>query len=370
MWREGDGLVRKQGGMTGSAQFALLAGLLLGGGISAPRPALAQDWFTAEACTLGEIRIWRDILSEADEARLETIAREIPNSTGRLWKITSEGGRVSHLWGTYHVPDRAILDLPQAFRDVLEAADVVALEFDPVPAGPDELRRSYDQQWMWRPGDEPYDMREDFPPDYLDYIGRRISTYGWNPDYLPMMTDAGVFSLLLGDPCSDYLAGFVPGQDYFIAQTGWLAGAKVVGLQESWALGEELTAPHRAEQARAAALLYGLYLGPGSVEAGLRETSYALYLSGRLGVLDAWSDGWPQEVLGETRGREVVALTESYLLVERNAIWMERIRGLADEGGAVIAVGASHLPGDQGLVTMLRDAGYRVERVVLPGERG
>ncbi|WP_157970971.1 TraB/GumN family protein [Pseudogemmobacter bohemicus] len=332
--------------------------------------AAAQDWFTAEACTTGEIRVWREVLPEAEEVRFAAIAAEVPNSLGRFWKITAPGGQVSWLWGTYHVPERSILDLPEALLAALEAADVVALEFNPQPQDRAALIRSYDQAWMWAPPDAEPDYREDFPPAVLTQIGERIATFGWDPSYMALMSDAGLFSLLLSDPCSDFSASFMPGQDYFIAQTGWLAGARVDGLQQPWAFGEELTAPHRSEAARAATLLYGLYLGPESALPGARETSFALYLQGRIGVMDAWSNAWPEQVLGEARGRRVVELAEGYLLVERNAIWMDRIRTLVDQGDAVIAVGASHLPGDLGLVSMIRDAGYQVERVVLPGEMG
>ncbi|MCL4066796.1 TraB/GumN family protein [Pseudomonas sp. GX19020] len=341
--------------------------LALGAAGALPEPAAAQDWFTREACTTGEIRVWREVLSGADEARYSAIAGGVPNSLGRFWKITAPGGQTSWLWGTYHVSERRLLALPQELRQVLETADVVALEFNPQPDTRADIRRANDQAWMFISPGAPPDDRADFPPQILDHIALRLETYAWDPGYMSMMTDAGLFSLLLSDPCSDFTP-FMPAQDYFIAQTGWLAGARITGLQEPWELGAELTAPERAAAARAALLLYGLYLGPDSARAGLRETGFALYLEGRIGLMDAWSDAWTGQVLGAARGREVVDLAESYLLVERNAIWMEKIRMLADQGNAVIAVGASHLPGDLGLVSMIRDAGYQVERVALPGE--
>lgn len=48
---------------------------------------------------------------------------------------------------------------------------------------------------------------------------------------------------------------------------------------------------------------------------------------------------------------------------ERNRKWVAPLREQMHEGSAFIAVGAGHLPGDQGLVNLLRDAGYRVEAV-------
>lgn len=51
------------------------------------------------------------------------------------------------------------------------------------------------------------------------------------------------------------------------------------------------------------------------------------------------------------------------LLVQRNINMATRMRARLQEGNAFIAVGALHLPGDTGLLRLLRDAGYRVSRV-------
>ena len=51
------------------------------------------------------------------------------------------------------------------------------------------------------------------------------------------------------------------------------------------------------------------------------------------------------------------------LLVQRNLNMATRMRVRLQEGNAFIAVGALHLPGDKGLLRLLRDAGYRVTRI-------
>lgn len=61
------------------------------------------------------------------------------------------------------------------------------------------------------------------------------------------------------------------------------------------------------------------------------------------------------------------AATHRHIMVdERNAAWMDRLRGYLDDGDAAIVVGAVHLPGPQGLVERLRADGYRVELVRVP----
>jgi uncharacterized protein YbaP (TraB family) len=51
------------------------------------------------------------------------------------------------------------------------------------------------------------------------------------------------------------------------------------------------------------------------------------------------------------------------LLGERNRAWMERLVLFLPHGGMFIAVGTAHIVGDDGLVTLLREHGYRVTRV-------
>jgi uncharacterized protein len=51
------------------------------------------------------------------------------------------------------------------------------------------------------------------------------------------------------------------------------------------------------------------------------------------------------------------------LLYNRNRNWVEQLNTLMKNGSLVIAVGAGHLPGDQGVINLLRKAGYKVEPV-------
>ena len=48
------------------------------------------------------------------------------------------------------------------------------------------------------------------------------------------------------------------------------------------------------------------------------------------------------------------------LLYNRNRNWVEKLKGLLPGKSLVIAVGAGHLPGDQGVINLLRKAGYTV----------
>lgn len=86
-------------------------------------------------------------------------------------------------------------------------------------------------------------------------------------------------------------------------------------------------------------------------------------------VLDAMTAAWQ---VGDLKALEDLALKpiqqhpEAYqsLLVDRNRAWMPHIEQvIAGRGHHLIAVGAAHLIGDDGLVAMLRAAGHRVNRL-------
>ena len=48
------------------------------------------------------------------------------------------------------------------------------------------------------------------------------------------------------------------------------------------------------------------------------------------------------------------------MVVERNKTMIKSAKPIIDQGNAFIAVGALHLPGPDGLIELLRKAGYTV----------
>jgi len=51
------------------------------------------------------------------------------------------------------------------------------------------------------------------------------------------------------------------------------------------------------------------------------------------------------------------------LLYQRNINWVNKLKDLLLNNALVIAVGAGHLPGDKGVINLLKKAGYKVEPV-------
>jgi hypothetical protein len=51
------------------------------------------------------------------------------------------------------------------------------------------------------------------------------------------------------------------------------------------------------------------------------------------------------------------------LIDDRNRVMVARMQGLLARGGAFVAVGAAHLPGDTGVLHLLEREGYQVTKV-------
>ena len=347
---------------------ALLAGLL---GVSlGATPALAQDWATAEVCTVDAPYISDAAFAPAELLALEAEAEGILNANGKFWRITSPRGAVSHIWGTYHSSDPSILVLPDPVTDTIEAARVVAVEVDYRLESREAYRRSLDMEGRFKEASDPFAFTPGdgtiagLPLEVSLWIRDRALELGWSEDIDLILSLPGIAEVLLSDPCEDFTNGVLPIQDDYILLLGRLAGADILSLETHDELIEDLADDE--DTARAIVATYAAYLKPMATNAE-RAASFALYQQGRLGVLEAWDYAFQREVYGAA-GAEYLDLTDAYLLDLRNIRFVERLESDIGLGGVFIAVGSAHIPGENGLVALLRDKGYKVERIPLPGE--
>lgn len=331
---------------------------------------LAQDWATKEVCTVDDPQVHEAAFAPATRADLESQADQIPNNTGKFWQITSPDGAVSHLWGTYHSADPLILDLPAEVTTRIDAAGVIAVETDFVLAS----RRAYrDARMMdgrfneaadpfaFTPGDSTV---AGLPEEQSQWLRTRAIELGWTEDFDLVMSLPGMAEMLLSDPCEDFAAGILPVQDDYIQLLGRIAGARILSLEPRDEFIADLAISD--DTARAVIHTYTAYLRPTDTNIE-RATSFALYLRGELGLMQSWEAAYQQEIYGPI-GRDMLELTDQYLLDFRNRRFLDRLADPLDQGGAFVAIGAAHLPGETGMVALLRGAGYTVTRVPLPGE--
>jgi uncharacterized protein YbaP (TraB family) len=90
------------------------------------------------------------------------------------------------------------------------------------------------------------------------------------------------------------------------------------------------------------------------------ETMIVLYTQGETGMF------WPlfRAVLPSEAGDDSgYAAFEEAMVTARNKAMATNAEPILAAGNAFVAVGALHLPGDKGLITLLRNAGYTVTAV-------
>lgn len=340
--------------------WAVLAGLACATG------GAAQEWVTPESCAVTKDGV-ATAMSKLAPPPVAELA--IPNSVGRQWKVTTPDGKVSYLWGTFHSSNRLILDLPPELKSVLSISTVVLLEADPVVKSRAALEERQLQPGMWLAPSEPDYEKSFLEPQSRAWVEARLMAMGLPEGAMNRLTDAGLGSLLLGDPCEDFVAGVLPVQDHRILLAAYEADIPVAGLSAADAFVNDLSQPEQAETARAIAQIYAAYLNPEGFSLA-RAASVGLYRAGRIGDMIAGDQSYLTGYFGSKQARALRTMADAYLIAERNKRFLRAMKSYLDQGGALVAVGAFHLPGKDGLIEALRVDGYRVERVPTAGEDG
>lgn len=334
-----------------------------------PWASAAQDWASPAFCEAPPRPVTATDFAPHSLEDLEAAAAQVSNGLGRYWQIQTPGGEISHLWGTFHVSAPALLDLPDSVEAQIEDARAIALEIDFTFPDRQAFLMQYDLPGRYRDPGDPFAAQDPLDLSFVSpaaegWIYDRLYDYGTFDDALYVLTYAGLAELLLSDPCEDFTGGTIPVQDDYIHTLGHIAGAKIIGLETPEQFLTDLKADE--DTAKAIIAVYTSYLEPQDTPAA-RSAAFQLYLEGRLGLLSAWDEAHVARVLGESGG-DALEQTDAYLLTLRNERFVDRLTAELDEGGVFIAVGAAHLPGQTGLVEMLRARDYTVTRIALPGE--
>ncbi|MCT7376604.1 TraB/GumN family protein [Chelativorans salis] len=299
-----------------------------------------------------------EALSERDPALLRKMREEAaatPNGEGLLWRVEGKGGAPSFLFGTMHMTDPRVVAMPEAARAAFAAAHTVAIETTDV----------LDQKAMMAALAETPELMM-FPPgealtDYLtaeeqERLREALDTYGVPLQSVVKLKPWMLLSLIAQSACEvERQEAGVLVLDGKLAKDAKAAGKRLVGLERA---SEQFSAiASLPMEMHIEGLISTIDLGEGVND--VTETMIGLYLNGEIGmVLPAITRLLPQGAQFAAGS----AAFEEKLITARNRVMAERALPLIEEGRAFIAVGALHLPGETGLVALLREEGYTVSR--------
>lgn len=253
-----------------------------------------------------------------------------------LWEVRRNGA-VSHVFGTIHAEYR-VTDLPAVVTERLDAAKVLAVETDTTAVSMTEV-----MQMAFLPPDQ--SLRTMLGEEYWNKLVAAVGAFmpppaleRVQPWFAGLVVSLG--DLVTSDPSK--------AMDMQLVQRARAANKQVVYLEEA---GEQLKLLSEFGDIDE---LKEMLDEIEEVRAKLKDM-LAAYGRGDFDALTTITLD-PEEM------RERPELMDK-LLFARNRAWMKTLEPLLTEGGAFIAVGAGHFAGEQGLVTLLRKAGFEVARV-------
>lgn len=328
--------------------FALvaMAALFLAGTLV---PAAAQT-----ACSGNNLL---DQLARDDPARHTAVLAEaaaIENSDGNFWKIEKPGLPPSFLFGTAHISDIRALNFLDAIRSNLQSARIFLVELDASQQTPLNMAAVL-AKYAQLPDGETLESR--LTDSQRDRMADETARHGM-PWFQARKYRAGFLATILSIPPCAKLA-LLSGEkvlDMRIAELAGNANVTVHGLETA---DEQFAALAKLdEEDMLDAIVESLDLDD-QFAVDMFETTVALYAEERIsildGLIDALSDDLPESQVAADQMKTV-------LVVPRNRTMVDRAMPELDKGGTFIAVGALHLPGDQGLVALIRRAGFDVTR--------
>ncbi|MFC4258847.1 TraB/GumN family protein [Marinobacter lacisalsi] len=263
-----------------------------------------------------------------------------------VWKVSGDGNHL-YLGGTIHILNKADFPLPRAFQSAYNKADMVVLETDMAVVRSPEFQRKILLQTTYS-GDG--SIIQDLSDDTVKLLRNHLEQRGIPPPSL-FRFKAGMLSVTLTVLELQHLGFTEAGVDEFF----WRQA-----LEDNKKLGYLESADEQIE--------FLVNMGKGHEDELIRQSIMEVKkLPEYMHVL---REGWRQ---GDMEQLEAVGLEpwvdqfpELYdtLLLDRNRNWIPEIEHLLETADVeLVLFGALHLVGEDGILALLEERGYRIEQL-------
>lgn len=263
-------------------------------------------------------------------------------SHGLLWELSKTGQQPAYLFGTIHSEDPAVVELPATVKQAFDASNSVVLE---MLMDTDTMRYSSAAMLM------------------LD--GRSLSDMIGMPLYKKVsaaIASRGIPELVLNrmKPWAAAVTLSTPaletGQilDLVLYQEALQQDKAVYGLETVQEQLELFDSMSESDQVTLLRDAVDKFPELDALHAELLEVYKQRDLEGLLAINETSMQAEDQRLAKEFQRR---------VIDDRNHRMAERMQPYLRQGKAFVAVGALHLPGEQGLLNLLEQQGYTVRRV-------
>lgn len=312
-----------------------------------------------------------DDMLAARLAQLQAATRDIPFHQGLFWQATKDGQSVT-LIGTYHFDDPRHAATMAQFGPRIDAAATLMVE-----AGPQEEARL--AQAM---ADDPALIVDAKGPTLPERMSPGEWTALWQamearglPAVVTSRLRPWYVSMVLGlSPCMMNAVkanGDTGGLDHQLVERAQAAGVPVRAL-EPWntvfTLFQGMTPQQEIDMIRAAmpAAEYADDYTVTLTDAYFGGDSWLIWEFGRF-------DAYDKSGLTRAQVDEQMRLAQDKLMDRRNQAWIAPIEAAAraaarDGKGIVVGFGALHLPGRQGVLSLMQDRGWTITGIEPQGD--
>ena len=265
-----------------------------------------------------------------------------PGTYGRglLWKISKKGIPSSYVFGTIHVADEAIDSILDDVTGKLARATTFAMEVVP---NAEELMTGASLMYF-ADGQKLSDL---LSAALFNKIVKLLSSYHLSLEAVTLLKPWAAFVTM------SYPPEFGKVMDMQLLEIARQHGVKVAGLES---LREQLDIFNTLRLDKQVKLLSDTACHYDIVEADF-EKMKALYSARDLAGLYNYSKRY--SLSDDAVYNELVRK----LLINRNHTMARRMRPILESGNAFIAIGAMHLPGEEGVLALLAKNNYEISPV-------
>lgn len=298
-----------------------------------------------------------DTMLADKRAKLDAAIATPPYPTGNLWRAQM-GGQTIHIMGTMHLTDPRLDVYLEPLWSVVEAADLILLEATRETMQQLKTEMATDPSLMFiKDGPTLIDR---LPPEVWDRLSTEMSARGIPSFMVSKMQPWYVSMMLAIPPCAMTGMAEQNGVDQRImarAETHNIPTRALEAYDVVFSLLGENDTGDDLDMIRMALIAAneGDAMIATLIKTYLSGDHRAIWELNRLQTMEAQADADVTGMFDEM---------EAKMLTNRNANWMPVILAAADDTeNIVIAVGAAHLSGKDGLLFLLEQAGYSLTRV-------
>ena len=263
---------------------------------------------------------------------------------GLLWRVTKKGAAPSHVYGTIHVADSRLAQLPAKVRTAFDGARSLMLEFLP-----DAYAKERFLEAALLPGQQT--LQEIIGVEDFQRAVKHLQPAGLQPEFVNRLKPWGVLINLRnpraaeGAPLDSQLAE--------LARSRRMPVYQIEGVEEQIFTFDEFPL-----DSQVALLKHSLAHSEELL--ALSDRTLDAYLSGDLAAI------WRLREQFVARHPEIAAhqaIMTRRVVYDRSVVMAFRMQRQLRRGDAFVALGALHLFGKKGVLALLERDGYRASRV-------